>query len=93
MNEQQKFNKEVTYNIRRLRKRIGENIHAVRRLNKIPLENLARLSYLSADSIDRLEIGKGEINLLHIVKLSLALKVETDLLLDTKTTESHGKEQ
>lgn len=84
---------EITQKIRALRRRIGENIHDARRRRRMPLEKLARLSGMGADVIDRLEIGKGEIDLMHIVRLSAALEVDVGALLDTQITNTAAKEQ
>jgi len=84
MNEHQYFYKDVTDKLRRLRRRIGENIHVTRKQRKMPLKKLARLSLLNPDLIDRLEIGKGEINLIHLVRLSIALQVDVTILLDVQ---------
>lgn len=80
MNEHQKFYKEVTRQVRQLRRQIGKNIHAVRMQRGMTLEKLARLSRMRADTIDRLEMGKGEIDLIHIVRLATVMKIEIENL-------------
>lgn len=64
-----------------LRRRIGRNIHAIRTRKQITLEKLSRLSGFSADTIDRLELGKDEVNVWHLMKLAEVLGVEEAALL------------
>jgi len=73
MNKHQAFYEEVTHKLRLIRGRIGENIHVLRRQRKRPLKKLSRLSQLKQDTIGCLGIGKGEINLMYLVRLSIAL--------------------
>lgn len=94
MNEHQAFYKEATHKIRSLRRQIGENIHIIRKQRKIPLKKLSRLSQLNADIIDQLEIGKGELNLMHLIRLAIALKVDVTMLLSLESlTQSASNKQ
>jgi transcriptional regulator with XRE-family HTH domain len=78
MNDHRVFHREVNHIVRNLRLTIGQNIHALRRKDGITLKKLALTSHLSPDIIDRVELGKGEIDLIHVARLALVL--QTDIL-------------
>ena len=70
-----------TVQLRALRQRIGRNIHDLRLKRKPTLEKLSRLSGLHPDTLDRLEMGKNEIGLDHIVRLAAAFKIAPGVFL------------
>lgn len=67
--------------LRDLRRRIGANIHALRLERRLTLSKLARLSGLNSETIDRLEMGKNEVNLEHLVRLAAALRTAPESLV------------
>ncbi len=81
MNDHQKFYSDVTASLRSLRIHMGQNIRSIRQQKRMPLKKLARLSRLHPDTIDHLELGKGEINLTHIIRLAVAMDVAPEKLL------------
>ncbi len=76
MNDHRAFHKEANRIVRNLRRTIGQNIHERRKQRGVTLQKLANESHLSPDIIDRIELGKGEINLVHIARLAMALQVD-----------------
>lgn len=76
-----KNHKNVTEQLRVLRRRIGDNLHSLRLARRLTLEKLARLSGLHADTIDRFEMGKEQVGLEHIVCLAAALRSTPESLL------------
>lgn len=76
--------KEINDEVRALRKRIGGNALALRRERRLPLAKMAHLSGLCADTIDRLELGKDEIALDHLVRMARALGVDAGRFLADK---------
>ncbi len=81
---QQDFQKKVTDKVRETRWRIGANIHALRLRHGLTLEKLSRLTHLAPDTIDRLEMGKGEIRLHHLARLSGALRTDIETLVEQR---------
>lgn len=75
--------KELTSRVRALRRRIGHNIHSLRATRRLTLRKCADLSGLSIDTLDRFEIGGGEINLDHLVMLSQALNTDISQFIKT----------
>ncbi len=80
--DQRRLQKSAMENVRAMRRRIGLNIRALRTMRRMPLEKLSRLSGLAPDTIDRLELGKDEIGLDHIMRLSAALQIRAARLLE-----------
>ncbi len=78
--------KETTQSLRALRRRIGTNIHAQRVKQEMKLHKLSALCKMSPAQIDMLELGKGNIDLVQIVRIAAALNVEADALLGTAKT-------
>ena len=70
-----------THLLRHKRFIIGQNIHHHRRKKKIPLPRLARLTSLSELLIDHYELGKNEVRLDHLLKISCALNVGLESLM------------
>ena len=68
--------------LRALRADIGRNIHDSRRKRKLVLSKLARLSGICEDLIDRYELGKNEIRLDELLRISCALNVPFARLLE-----------
>lgn len=64
-----------THLLRHFRHTIGQNIHRHRRKQKLPLSKLAKLSGVSEKLLDHYELGKNEIQLDEILKISCALGV------------------
>jgi len=62
--------------MRQIKAIIGRNIHILRLKRKFTLKKLSRLSGISADKIDYFEMGKNNIDILSIVKISNILKIE-----------------
>ena len=75
------YNSEETKLIRALRRQIGQNIHNARSRQKLTLRKLSKYTGLSPEMLDKYEVGKEEIDLREIVKISLVLKVNIDQLL------------
>jgi transcriptional regulator with XRE-family HTH domain len=65
-----------------LRAAIGHNIHRVRVQRKLLLGKLASASGVSADRIDRYEMGKNEIQLDELLRIACALDVQIAALLE-----------
>jgi transcriptional regulator with XRE-family HTH domain len=70
-----------THLMRHLRLTIGQNIHKQRLKQKMSLRRLAQLSGISEFLLDQYELGKNEIHLDKILKISCALEVEVVELL------------
>ncbi len=81
MQDHRSFQKSVTVKVRDLRRAIGANIHNLRLHRGLTLEKLSKRSGLTPDTIDRLEMGKGEIGLYHIMCLSVGLGIAPGILL------------
>jgi transcriptional regulator with XRE-family HTH domain len=65
---------------RHLRFTIGQNIQKQRVRQKMPLKKLAQLSGVSEYLLDYYELGKNEIRLNDLFRISCALEVEIDKL-------------
>lgn len=61
--------------LRDLRKSIGRNIMNMRRVRRMRLAALSKATGVSMEKLDRWEMGKGEIDLLNLVRIADALKV------------------
>ncbi len=81
MQDQHALQVATTAKIRILQKNAGARLQAVRLARRLTLEKLSRLTGLTPDTLDRLEMGKGEINLHHLMRLSIALHIQADTLL------------
>ena len=75
---------ELNDRIRALRRRIGHNIHTARAARRLSLKKCAALCGLHMETLDRFEIGGGEINLYHLAILSQALNTDISQLIETK---------
>jgi transcriptional regulator with XRE-family HTH domain len=73
--------KQITREVRELRRSIGANIHAARAARRMKLEKLSRLCGLRPGTIDMLEIGKGETDLRQIAAIARALNIDAMRLL------------
>lgn len=60
--------------IRELSRRIGGNLHARRCTQRMSLRTLARLTGLPEWRLDEIELGKGELRLDELFRLSKALR-------------------
>jgi transcriptional regulator with XRE-family HTH domain len=70
-----------TDSIRCLRRMIGKNIHRLRSRQKTPLRKLSKISGVPEWLLDHYELGKNEISLDQMLKISCALHVSvTDLI-------------
>lgn len=68
-----------TYNphlYRQLRRTIGSNIHALRLERGVTLHRLSLLTGISIELLDQFEMGKNEIALRELLKISCVLGVE-----------------
>ena len=74
---------EINDHVRTLRRRIGHNIHALRVTRRLTLKKCAELSGLAPETLDRFEIGGGEIGLDHLAMLSHALETDISQLIRT----------
>ena len=66
-----------THLLRHLRFTIGQNIHKQRVRQKMPLHKLSKLSNIPEKSLDFYELGKGEINIMEMLKIACILQVGT----------------
>ena len=71
--------------LRKFRKQIGQNIHQARAVQKLTLQKLAKYTGMRPEVIDGYEIGKGEIGLKEMVKISIVLGIDTAKLLPTES--------
>lgn len=78
-----------THLLRHKRLIIGKNIHYHRSRQKLPLRRLAKLAELPMLLLDHYELGKNEILLDHLLRISCALNVELEALL----RDNNGGEQ
>ncbi len=69
-----------THSFRHLRFVIGQNIHGVRMSKKMTLRKLSELSGISMNLLDFYEMGKFEIRLNELYRISCALDVELEKL-------------
>lgn len=70
-----------THLLRHLRYTIGQNIHAQRSEQKLPLRKLAKLTGVSEQLLDHYELGKNEIGLDELLKIACALELEIEELI------------
>lgn len=70
-----------THSFRHLRFVIGQNIHKARSGRKMTLEKLSRLSSVSENLIDQYELGKYEIRLNELYRISCALEMDVAKLM------------
>ncbi len=70
-----------THSFRHLRFVIGQNIHKARSGRKMTLEKLSRLSGVSGSLIDSYELGKYEISLNDLYRISCALEIDVTKLM------------
>ena len=71
-----------THLLRHLRFTIGQNIHRHRSQQKLPLSKLARLTGVPELLLDHYELGKSEIRLDELLKISCTLEVNIQELLE-----------
>ncbi len=65
-----------THAWRHLRFIVGRNIHHHRVLNKMTLDELSQQSGVPVWLLDRYELGREELALYHVFRISCALQVE-----------------
>ncbi|RFC68561.1 MULTISPECIES: helix-turn-helix domain-containing protein [Mesorhizobium] len=65
-----------THLLRHLCLTIGQNIHAARLKQRMPLKVLARLSGVPEDKLDQCELGKNEITLQEALRVAYAVQVD-----------------
>jgi transcriptional regulator with XRE-family HTH domain len=70
-----------THLLRHWRFTIGQNIHHHRSQQKLPLRKLARLTSINESRLDQFELGKNEIRMDELLKISCALEVEVQELI------------
>lgn len=73
--------------IRAIRRAIGANMQAVRMQKRITLQRCARITGISIAKLDKYEMGKDELNIPALVKISGVLEVTLDFLLDIKPSQ------
>ena len=76
--------------LRQLRRAIGRNIHEIRAAQKMPLKKLARQSGVPEHLLDQYELGKNQIELHALLKISLALGKELPELLQSVMRQCPG---
>lgn len=69
--------------LRHLRRTIGRNIHAARLRQKMPLKKLARVSGVPEEKLDLYELGKSEITLQELLRVSCAIGASPLALLES----------
>jgi transcriptional regulator with XRE-family HTH domain len=69
------------HQLRHLRRTIGQNIHAARTRRQFTLSKLAKTSGVPEWRIDQYELGKNEIGLDDMLRLSAALGVHLPALI------------
>ncbi len=74
------FNQKVTAETRALRRRMGANIHAARARRGWSLDKAASHAGMSVEAVDRIELGKGDMDLREIIRLCLAMGVGVEWL-------------
>ena len=62
-------------------KKIGQNIHNNRMQKKYSLKKLSRLTGLNIETIDCYEMGRTQIHIKELMKISLALRIKLENLL------------
>ncbi len=67
--------------LRHLRLTIGRNIHSLRLKHKLTLRKLSRLNGIPECLLDQYELGKNEIRLEEVLKISCVLEVRLSKLL------------
>lgn len=75
MHHDKGFQKRVARSTRRMRRQIGSNIRVKRLSQGMTLEVLSRRSGLPVSFIDRVEMGKGEVDLYYIMRLAVVLRM------------------
>jgi transcriptional regulator with XRE-family HTH domain len=81
MQDQQEFYRAVRWQLRTVRRQLGAVLHQRRQMQGVTLRRLAELTGLSADRLDRLELGKDTLDLVTVARVAVALKVELNHLL------------
>ncbi len=74
--------KEETKYFRAVRKNIGQNILNARRAKKLSLYRLSKEVGINPHNLDLFELGKKHISIEKLVKISSALNVNLDRLID-----------
>lgn len=59
-------------------KKIGESIKKYRIKKKLTQANLAEMANISVQTLSNAEIGKTELRIISLIKISVALKVSLD---------------
>jgi transcriptional regulator with XRE-family HTH domain len=70
-----------THLLRHLRATIGQNIRHHRTQQKMPLHKLAKLTGIPTQLLDHYELGKNEIRLDEMLKITCALRIEIQKLI------------
>lgn len=73
-----------THLLRHIRWTIGQNIHAARLKQQMPLKKLARLSGVPEGKLDQYELGKNEITLEEILKVACAVNISPMKLIGSE---------
>jgi transcriptional regulator with XRE-family HTH domain len=81
MCSEQEFYRQVRRQVRDVRQHLGNALHRRRQEQGITLSRLARLTRLSPEQIDRLELGKNTLDLTILARVAIGLEVELGCLL------------
>lgn len=71
-----------THLLRHLRLTIGQNIHVTRTRQKMTLRYLSKKSGVPELRIDHYELGKNNLDFVHLVKIACTLEVDVKELLE-----------
>lgn len=74
----------MTYNthlLRHLRFIIGRNIHKERVKQKLTLRKLAKITEIPESLLDHYELGKNDISLLELLKITCALQTDISKMI------------
>ncbi len=81
MQSDQELYRAARQQLRSVRREIGRVLHCRRQGQGMTLRRLAALTGLNADRLDRLELGKDNLNLVEVARIAVALQVELGPLL------------
>jgi len=73
--------KAIRDDLRALRQTIGRNIHAARLAGRVPLRQLAQVTGIGEDLLDRYELGRNDLTFEHLARIAAGLGVGAEILL------------
>ncbi len=65
--------------LRTMRRSVGQIIHTERRRQNMPLWKIEQQTGLSPYCVDRIELGKGELKMDHLLRLARFLNLEVNV--------------